>query len=125
VTTSLSRRWPATALAAGLLTVLASGCVVPGGGYDAGYGVDYYEPYGIDVGGWGPGYHVAPFHDRDHRPAAKDEHGSPPAYRGAPPSRAIPSLPSGSRSGGGRGGGGGGGRGGGGHGGGGGGAGHH
>ena len=77
----LLSRWSATAFVIGLFTVLAAGCVVPGGGYDAGYGLDYYEPYGIDFGGWGPGYHVAPYRDGDHRPVARDARESPPAYR--------------------------------------------
>ena len=111
MTASLSR-WSAPAFVIGLFAVLASGCVVPGGGYgEAGYGVDYYEPYGIDYGGWGPGYYVAPYRDRDHHPEGREGRESRPAYRAAPPSHAIPSLPSGSRSsgGGGRSGGGGGG----------------
>lgn len=113
MTASLSR-WSAPAFVIGLFAVLASGCVVPGGGYgEAGYGVDYYGPSGIDYGGWGAGYYVAPYRDRDHHPEGREGRGgreSPPAYRAAPPSHAIPSLPSGSRSsgGGGRGGGGGG-----------------
>lgn len=73
----LLSRWSATAFVIGLFTVLAAGCVVPGGGYDAGYGLDYYEPYGIDFGGWGPGYHVAPYRDGDHRPVARDARESP------------------------------------------------
>jgi hypothetical protein len=56
------------------------GCVV-GGGYDGGasvgYDVGFYEPFGYDYGGCGPGYGVAP-------------HAS---YRPAALSRSTPSLP--------------------------------
>jgi hypothetical protein len=97
----LLSRWAALAVAIGLLGVLSSGCVV-GGGYDggAGYGLDYYEPYGVGYGGWGPDYQVAPYRDGDHRPVSGGGH----AFRAAPASRSMPSIPSGSRSGGGGGG---------------------
>ena len=108
-------RWAASALVIGLFTVLSTGCVVTGGGYGydggAGIGLDYYEPYGADYGGWGPGYHVAPFRDVDHRPDRGGGRPAPHAYRAAPASHSIPSIPSrsgGSRSGGGGGRGGGG-----------------
>jgi hypothetical protein len=78
-----------------------AGCVV-GGGYDGGvnvgYGVGFYEPYGYDYGGWGPGYGVGlPRHgfDRGGRP---NIHNAPhPSYRPAAPSRSMPSLPAHSR----------------------------
>ena len=85
-------------------TVILSGCVVAGGGY--GYddsvevGVGYYEPYGVYYGGWGPGYEVAPFHGGDHRRFHEEGHAPAHAYRSAPASRFIPSIPSRSRSGG-------------------------
>jgi hypothetical protein len=83
------------------LTVLLSGCLLPGGGgyYDGGgIGAAYYEPSGVEYGGWGHGYHVAPFRGGDHRQTSGGGH----AYRSAPASHATPSLPS--HGGGGRGG---------------------
>ncbi len=92
------------------LTVLLPGCVSTGGVYYE--GEDYYEPYGFDYGGWGPNYYVVPFHDRDHdhererlhggdhRPTTEGGRGR--AYRSAPASRPIPSIPSRPRSGGSR-----------------------
>lgn len=110
-------RWLLLAFGVGTLAVLLSGCIVPAGGYGyddgvgVGVGVDYYEPYGGVYGGWGPGYHVAPFRGGDHRGAGG---GGAHAYRSAPASRSTPSLPSHGGGGGGgrggRGGGGGGGR---------------
>ena len=52
------------------LTVLLSGCVIGGGGYDgdASYGATYYEPSGAYYGGWGHDYQVAPFRGGEHRP---------------------------------------------------------
>jgi hypothetical protein len=89
------------------LTVLLSGCFWPGGGYYDGedFGPGYYEPSGVVYGGWGPGYHVAPFRGGEHqRPTSGGGHASTRAYRSAPASHAMPSIPSKSRSGGGRGG---------------------
>jgi hypothetical protein len=101
VTASRARR-AATAAAVGLVAILASGCVVTDGGYGyagGGYGVDYYQPSGAYYGGWAPGYRVAPYRgsehrEEEHRPAAVG--GRPPAhaYKAAPPSRAMPSIPS-------------------------------
>ena len=101
-------RWAVIAFVVGTLTVL-SGCLLPYGGYDDGgdMGAAYYEPYGAVYGGWGPGYHVAPFRGGDHRPTGGGGHAPEHAYRSAPASRSIPSLPS-HGGGGGRGGGGGG-----------------
>jgi hypothetical protein len=103
VSTSLWRR-SAPACVIGLFAVLLFGCVVAGGGYGydggAGYGLGYYEPTGVNYGGWGPDYQVAPFR-RDHRADAGGGRASPHAYRAAPASRSVPSIPSGSRSGGG------------------------
>ena len=106
----LSRLVPA--LVVGTLMVLSAGCVLPvGGGYGyddgGGIGAGYYEPYGVDYGGWGPGFQVAPFRGGGHRSNGGGGHASAPAYRSAPGSRSMPSLPS--HGGGGRGGGGGGG----------------
>ena len=107
-----SLRWSAIAFVIGLFTVLSSGCAVTGGGYGYGYdggvgiGLDYYEPYGAyggwgpGYGGWGPGYHVGPFRDGAHRPDRGGGHPPPHAYRSAPASHPMPSIPS--RSGGSR-----------------------
>jgi hypothetical protein len=48
--------------------------------------VDYYEPYGAVYGGWGPGYHVAPFRGGAHRGAGG---GGTHAYRSAPASHSM------------------------------------
>ena len=103
---NLFLRWLVVAFIVGTLTVL-SGCLLPNGGYDYGGGIGaaYYEPYGADYGGWGPGYHVAPFRGEGRRSYGGGGHASAPSYRSAPASRSMPSLPS-------HGGGGGGGRGG-------------
>jgi hypothetical protein len=101
---TLLLRGTAIAIVMGLLAILSYGCAVSGGGYGYdGGGLDYYEPYGVDYGGWGPGYRVAPFRDGGQRSG-----GGGHAYRAAPASHAMPSIPSGSRSGGGGGRGGGG-----------------
>jgi hypothetical protein len=70
-----------------------SSCAVDGVGGSVGIGYvgGYYEPYGYDYGGWGPGYAVGPYrgghgdfhHDRGHAPAFR-----PPA-----PHHPMPSLP--------------------------------
>lgn len=103
-------RWAATGTAIGLAAILSYGCVVAEGGYGGGpaYGLDYYEPYGIYYGGWGPGYEVAPFRPGERHPEMHGGGPSPHAYRPAPASRAMPSIPTAPRpGGGGRGGGGG------------------
>ncbi len=101
--TLLFSRWSAIVSLFGLLALVSSGCVgsVGGYGYD-GYGVDYYEPYGADYGGWGPGYRVGPVRGGDHRPDRGPGRSAGHAYRSAPASHAMPSIPSRSRSGGGR-----------------------
>jgi hypothetical protein len=100
------------------LASMPSACTVePGYGYGSGYGpgyegganigfgVDYYEPFGFDYGGWGPDYRSGP--PRGGQRTFRDGgRGATHAYRPAPSSRAMPSIPSGPR-GGGRGGGGG------------------
>jgi hypothetical protein len=104
--TGIVLRWPMPAMVAGLFSLLAAGCVVPGGGYDEGFGPGYYEPYGVEYGGWGGGYRVGPVR------------GDGGAFRGRGDrggGHFAPSIPSRGRSGGG--GHGGGGHGGGGHGG--------
>jgi hypothetical protein len=100
-------RGAATAAVVAVAVALSSGCVVTDGGYGYGgapYGVGYYEPAGIAYGGWGPGYDVAPF--RRGYPLRYGGHPPPHAYRAAPASRAMPSIPTGARPGGGHGGGG-------------------
>ena len=97
-------RWFALAFVLCTLTVLLFGCLlpVPGGEYgydDGGIGGAYYEPFGFDYGGWGPGYQVAPYRGGDHRPASGGGHASAHAYRSAPASHSMPSIPSHSRSG--------------------------
>lgn len=78
----------------GALTLAAlSSCAVDGvsGSVGVGYVGDYYEPYGYDYGGWGPGYAVGPYrggHGDFHR-----DRGHAPAYRSPPPGRGMPSLP--------------------------------
>jgi hypothetical protein len=95
-------RWFTLALMVGIFTAPLTGCFVPGGGYYEGgdIGAGYYEPAGVVYGGWGPGYEVAPFRGGDHRPGGGG-HAPSRAYRSAPASRSIPSIPSKSRGGGG------------------------
>ena len=91
-------RWPGLALVVGTLTILSAGCAVTGGGYGSdggGIGAGYYEPYGGDYGGWGSGYQVAPVRGGYNRPTGG---GGQHAYRSEPASRAMPSIPSASRS---------------------------
>jgi len=98
-------RWSALAIEVGMLTVLSAGCVLSGGvGYDDGgvVGAAYYEPAGVVYGGWGPGYRVAPYRGDGHRTTGEGGRAPVHAYRPAPASRTMPSLPSHSRSGGSR-----------------------
>jgi hypothetical protein len=117
VTGSPPRR-TVVAFVTGLLALLPSGCVVPEGGYGYGggygfeaapvIGLDYYQPYGIVYGGWGPDYHVAPYrpgyhvheHYGDHPVDRAGGQFFPHAYRPAPVSHAMPSIPSQPRGGG-------------------------
>jgi hypothetical protein len=95
-------RWSPIALVLGLFTVLSFGCVVPGDGYgyngDVGVGVDYYEPYGAYYGGWGPGYRVGPVRGENNR-TDRSGRPTPHAYKAAPASRRVPSIPARRRSG--------------------------
>ncbi len=90
-------RWMAAGLGALVLTALHA-CVVSGVGVDGtvgvGYDAGYYEPFGYEYGGWGPGYRVGPGRGGDRR-------GGHPSgsYRAAPASRSTPSIPSRSRGG--------------------------
>lgn len=98
-------RRSAIAFAIGLFTALLPGCVVTGDGYgyagNVGIGVDYYEPFGAVYGGWEPGYRVGPARAGGYRPD-RGGNASSHAYRAAPASRPMPSIPSRSRSGGSR-----------------------
>jgi hypothetical protein len=80
------------------VAVLAS-CAVDGVGVDGSVGVGYvggyYEPYGYDYGGWGPGYAVGPYRG-GHGGYARDR-GHAPAFRPAPGGRSMPSIPGRSR----------------------------
>jgi len=107
VSAALQHRLPSAVVIA-LLAALAFGCVAPDGYYGgtAGYGLGYYQPYGVEYGGWGPTYFVAPFRDHGHErePEHRAEHGgheAPHAFHAAPAGRAMPSLPSTPRGGGG------------------------
>jgi hypothetical protein len=99
-------RWLALAFVVLTLAVLLSGCILTGGGYydGEGFGAAYYEPSGVEYGGWGPNYQVAPYRGGDHRqggdyrPTSGRGHASAPAYRSAPASRSMPSIPSKPRS---------------------------
>ena len=96
-------RWSAFTLAAVTWSLLSAGCIMSDGGYgydDGGaIGVGYYESYGVDYGGWGPGYNVAPYRGGPHREGGERRRGDPGggrgghAYRSAPASRSMPSLP--------------------------------
>ena len=94
----LHLRWVVFTLIVGTLAVLSAGCILPDGGYGyddgGGVGAAYYEPYGVDYGGWGPGYEVAPFRGGGHRPSGGGGHAAAHAYRSAPASRSVPSIPS-------------------------------
>jgi hypothetical protein len=90
--------WLSTASAIGLVTALTSSCAVGVAGYGDGYdnpvdiGVDYYMPFGVEYGGWGPGYRVGPYRDGD-RQLDRGGH-APRAYRPAAPAHSVPSIPS-------------------------------
>lgn len=97
---NMPRRWKVSALGVLLLAALSACTVTDGGGYVEGV----YEPAGYEYGGWGRGYHVAPFRGGERREENGGERGgerrpepakpSPPhAYRPAPPSRQAPSIP--------------------------------
>jgi hypothetical protein len=82
--------------AAALVLMLLNACAVTGVGVDGsvgvGYDAGYYEPWGYDYGGWGPGYRVGPGRGGDRR----SDH-PPHGYRPAPASHPTPSIPRGSR----------------------------
>jgi hypothetical protein len=62
------------------------------------YGVDLYEPSGYEYGRWPSTYYVAPprvYRDHDdHRVSRDRNRAQKPAFRPAPHSRPVPSLPS-------------------------------
>lgn len=89
-----ARRWLLAALTGAALALLGA-CVAGGGGYygggvDVSYSADYYEPWGYDYGGWGPGYWVGP--PRNGWGWHHHSDGRPPAYH--PVQRSAPSIPS-------------------------------
>jgi hypothetical protein len=94
-------RQSALALVIGMITFLSSGCAVVGDGYgyndsvSVGIGLwpDYYEPYGSYYGGWGPGYRVGPSRGGSFHPDRGAGRPMPRAYRPAPASRPMPSIP--------------------------------
>jgi hypothetical protein len=83
---TLLSRWSATAFVVGLFGFLLSGCVAPGAGYgydsSAGYGVGYYQPYGVNYGGWGSGYQVAPYYRGGAYYPVTSGYQAAPYYRG-------------------------------------------
>jgi hypothetical protein len=86
---ALQVRVPMAIIGVGLFALVGSSCVVPGGEF---YDESYYEPFGIDYGGWGVGYDVGPvragqFHGG--RVVEQGWHG----YRPAAATRAVPSIP--------------------------------
>lgn len=93
------------------LTVFLLGCVATVGEYgyyDGGdIGAAYYESSDVEYGGWGPNYYVAPFRAGDHhhdgeRHITSGGGHAARAYRAAPATHSMPSIPSRSRSGGSR-----------------------
>ena len=93
-------------LLGGVLLWTVTGCAVTAddgytGQATVGVGVDFYEPWGFDYGGWGPGYGVGPIRGGGGRHGYGGGGGGH-AYRPAAPTRAMPSIPSGAGRGGGR-----------------------
>ena len=88
----------AIAFISGFYLIFSSGCVGTVGGYgyqNDGYnGMDYYNTGGgYYGGGWGGNYHVGPPRGGEqHR--HDDGNASAHAYRPAPASHAMPSIPS-------------------------------
>ena len=93
---SLLRRGVMTALG-GLLLLGSQACVTPGGVYgtSVSYGVDFYEPYGYEYGGWGPTYYIGPPLRGEWRPYRRP-YVRPyrPRWHGPRPGRPMPSIPS-------------------------------
>lgn len=101
---ALPQRLPATVIIAGLFSLLTASCVVPGGGFgygpSTGFGLGYYEPTGVNYGGWGGGYYVGPVHGGPVYGYHGGGGAQPHAFRAAPASRPVPSIPSHARGGG-------------------------
>jgi hypothetical protein len=79
-----TQRWMMRALGLLLFAGLCA-CLTGGGGYIGGV----YEPNGYDYGGWGGRYEVGPPRGYERRPERSQAH----AYRAAPQTRPIPSIP--------------------------------
>ena len=92
------QRWLVVALGALLVAGLGA-CIATGPGYDGGGVGGYvgiyqpegydYGPEGYDYGGWGGRYEVGPPRGYERRPQRPQAH----AYREAPRTRPIPSIP--------------------------------
>jgi hypothetical protein len=111
----------ARAIAAVSAALVVGACAVGPVGYDGDVGVGYYggfyEPYGYDYGGWGPGYHVGPPRGGERRGdggyggyGGHGGHGGPGPDHGGGPGGGhgggghgggAPSIPGGARGGGG------------------------
>lgn len=86
-----------TALLIGSTLALLAGCAVTDGNAyrtDLRIGLDYYDPWFDDYGGWPQGYRVGPPRRPIPRPDGDRDGGPPRGYRPPPPSRQIPTLPS-------------------------------
>lgn len=103
--TALARLLPRL-LMVGVLMTMVVGCVAEGYyGGGPGYDLGYYGGYGVDYGVWGPTYGVAPFYrarSYDHYRGgfAYGGRAGTHAFRSAPGSRPMPSIPSAPRGGG-------------------------
>jgi len=96
-----------------VLVIGIAGCVAVGGydgapgyygGTSVGYGVDFYQPFGYDFGGWQQGYRVGPpLRGGFNRPGRAHSEQSGTPYHSAPQSRPMPSIPMHPRGGGSRG----------------------
>jgi hypothetical protein len=83
----------------GLNGMALTGCAVPDGSQayystDLRIGLDYYDPWFGDYGGWGPGYRVGPPRQIMRLPDPGHDRRPPRGFRPAPGSRPIPSIPS-------------------------------
>jgi hypothetical protein len=94
----MSRRRNCLAVLAALALVALLGCA----GYEGGYatsgewrvGVDYYDPWFGDYGGWGPGDRVGPPRGRTIlQPDYVQGHRLPRGYRPAPRAQPVPDIP--------------------------------
>lgn len=89
------QNWKTAVRSSLVLALLGLSACVVGAGYDGDVGVGvggYYEPYGVEYGGWGSGYRVGPGRGGEHRSGGGNH-----SYRAASPSRSAPSIPSRSR----------------------------